>query len=955
MASSKSEPMSDSAAQKTLPEGSVLVSETDLSGQITYANQAFIDSSGYTWAQLKGQNHNLLRHPDVPTALYQDLWQTITAGKPWHQYLKNRCANGQHYWVEANIAPIMDHGQVVGYKSVRNPIDAATIATAQQGYADLASGKKIIQGGALRSPWSVRLSRWSPLPQKSIMGKMILPLIVMAMVWSLVLQVYLQNVADNLYEGAKSERRALLVKNLHSEIESRSQIALTNAVGIAGNSAVIYGLYDNQETVLWQIVNVNYEQYVERADMSGIGLAIFDGKGKQVAASGVPIDLAQIPSKPITRIEFQAEGSFLQAVVPVPYGDKTIGAVVVSLPMTQIADAEKNNNHGYAVLHHQADRWVPTAGFEQSDIQKLLPQIDLDQLMQAGLVDMDNVIVAADPIVDPKTDEVVGVHVVSEPKDILEKLLSDTYFMIYVAQGAMSLGFFLLLIQVYWRTHMFVLGPLRAFTRKLGIAADEGSMSARVDVVSDDEIGKMGQSFNKYLTSVQHLMISVSDMIHGIARGHLDQRILADATGDLGIVKTQVNASAENLQTIIGEIEQLIKALNAAQFDFRSQAQFSGDFDVMMTDLQAAMRNTHQAVAGINQTMTDLAQGHFGARLEMDLDGELADLKHNVNTSLSQLETGVSSAVDVLIAQSKGDLTQRMQGDYSGKLDTMQRALNQSLGKTEQVIDQLMHASDTVNQAANQIASGSQALNDQEQAQAETLLQTVKKMDQVTETVRHNAGTAAQASQLADSAKSQVDQGADIMRQTSQAVHDLSQSSQKISEITGLIDSIAFQTNLLALNAAVEAARAGEAGRGFAVVAGEVRSLAGKSSNAAKDIRHLIETSVEQVAHNETLVQQTEKAFESIMQVIEEMHAFIQDFAKANHEQTHSVEQINQTIETVGHTSEQNVSSVEAAAQSAQTLREQAKHMQKQVSFFRTQAQSSQKNPQVGDDETSEF
>jgi methyl-accepting chemotaxis protein len=932
--------MSDSSyvtqKQYPIPEGDVLVSETDLQGHITYANQAFINASGHTWEELKGAPHNIVRHPDVPAVVYKDLWQTILSGKPWHQYVKNRCANGDHYWVEANVAPVVDQGQTVGFKSVRNPIGAEEIAAAEKAYADIRSGHKIIENGALRSPWSMRLAKWSPLPQKSIMGKMIIPFIVMAIVWSVVLQMYLQTVADNLYQGAMQDRSELLIKNLNSELDGRSQIALTNAVGIAGNSAVIYGLYDNQETVLWQIVNVNYEQYVERADMDGIGIAIFDGNLKQVAASGVPIGLDTMPGEPITRIEFQDEGSFLQAVVPVPYGDKTIGAVVVSLPMTQIARIEEDSNHGYAVLVKTGQGFELMPGFDSPMLSEHLKQVDLPRLVETGLVDLDEQIMAAEPIRASDSEQVRGLHVIFEPKDILEQLLSDTYFMIYVAQSAMALGFFLLLVQVYWRTHMFVLDPLRAFTRKLGIAADEGSMSARVDVVSNDEIGKMGMSFNKYLTSVQHLMISVSDMIDGMSHGNLKHRIVADAKGDLGTVKHQVNASADSIQGIIEEIEKAIKALNAAQYDFRSKAEFEGDFGEMMTDLQTAMRSTHQAVTGINQTMEELSEGNFGARLNMDLQGELSGLKDNVNASLSQLEAGVNSAVDVLVAQSKGDLTQRMQGQYEGKLATMQSSLNQSLDKMSAVIDELMLASETVNQAASKIAEESQSLTEQEKAQARTLHDTVASMDRVTETVRHNAGIAGQASELADSAKTQVDDGAAIMRQTSGAVKELAESSHKISDITGLIDSIAFQTNLLALNAAVEAARAGEAGRGFAVVAGEVRSLAGKSSEAAKDIRQLIETSVEQVTQSEKLVKQTEEAFENIRKVIVDVHRFIRDFATANHEQTASVEQINQTIEGVGETTERNVHSVEEAAHAAETLRHEAENMQQQVSFFQT-------------------
>ncbi|QBZ84026.1 Methyl-accepting chemotaxis protein IV [Hydrogenovibrio crunogenus] len=916
-----------------IPSNYILVSETDLQGNITFANQEFIEVSGFSWEELEGQPHNLIRHPDVPEKVFEDLWRTLKKGQPWHQLVKNRCKNGDHYWVEANIAPIVQNGEIVGYKSIRNPIGQKEVALAESAYALIQKGERFIKGGVVVTPFSEKLARFSPLPQKSILGKTIIPLIVMAIIWSAVLQVYLQNVADNLYSGAVKDRQELLLKNLDSEISSQSQIALTNAVGIAGNSAVIYGLYDHQDTVLWQIVKVNYEQYVKRANMSGIGIAIFDADLKKVANSGVNIDVGSLPKEAQTSVHFQKEGGYIQAQVPVPYGDKTIGLVVISLPLTQVADLEKESKHGYAALAFEEGQFHLAEGFQKSPIQQLLNDVDIKLLTAQGYAVVDNELLVLGQV--KQGDQVVGAHVVSEPMVILDKLLSDTYFMIYVSQIAMTGGFILLLIQVYWRMRSFVLKPLKSLTQKLSRASEEGSLSVRAEVVNQDEIGRMAMNFNLYVTSVQQLMIGVSDMVSALSKGNLDHRYKADAKGDLNILKEDVNMSADKIQDVISELERAIHCIKEATYDFESQTQFEGDFSVMVSDLQDAMKVTHEAVTGINATMEHIAAGEFSSRLNANLMGELDALKTNINHSLDQLEDGMTEAVDVIVAQSKGDLTQRIEGDYQGKLNVMKEALNASLDNVSGAVSGLMLSSQTVNDASSQIASGSQDLSDRIQQQASTLQETVNSMESITQTVRKNADSAKEASDLASSAKVQADSGAAVMSQTMNSMQELSESSQKISDIIGLIDSIAFQTNLLALNAAVEAARAGEQGRGFAVVAGEVRTLAGKSAEAAKEIRSLIETSVSQVAHSEGLVAKSEQEFSSILEMILQMDRFISDIAKANNEQTKSIEEINEAVEDMDGVTQQNAALVEETAHAADMLKSEAEEMRSQVTYFR--------------------
>ncbi|MDG4811411.1 methyl-accepting chemotaxis protein [Hydrogenovibrio sp. 3SP14C1] len=919
-----------------IPSNYILVSETDLQGNIIFANQEFIEVSGFTWEELKGQPHNLIRHPDVPEKVFEDLWCTLKKGRPWHQLVKNRCKNGDHYWVEANIAPVFQNGKIVGYKSIRNPISQKEVAAAENAYGLIRKGKRLIKNGVVMAPFSQKLARLSPLPQKSILGKTIIPLIVMAIILSAALQIYLQNVADNLYSGAVKDRQELLLKNLDSEIASQSQIALTNAVGIAGNSAVIYGLYDHQDTVLWQIVKVNYEQYVKRANMPGIGLAIFDANLKKVANSGVNVDVESIPAETQTKVHFQKEGGYVQAQVPVPYGDKIIGLVVVSLPLTQVANLEKESKHGYAALTFEKGQFELTESFKTSPIKQLLKDTNKQRLTSQGYTVVDNTLLVLGKI--KHGDQLVGAHLISEPMVILDKLLSDTYFMIYVSQIAMTGGFILLLIQVYWRMRSFVLKPLQSLTQKLLRASKEGSLSVRADVENQDEIGRMATNFNLYVTSVQQLMIGVSDMVSALSKGDLDHRYNDDAKGDLNILKTDVNMSADKIKDVISELERAIHCIKEATYDFESQTKFEGDFSVMVSDLQNAMQVTHEAVRGINSTMKDIAAGEFSSRLNANLMGELDALKININHSLDQLEDGITETVNVIVAQSKGDLTQRVEGDYQGKLNVMKDALNASLDNVSGAVSGLMLSSQTVSDASSQIASGSQDLSDRIQQQASTLQETVNSMESITHTVRKNAESAKEASDLASEAKKQADSGAEVMSQTMNSMQELSESSQKISDIIGLIDSIAFQTNLLALNAAVEAARAGEQGRGFAVVAGEVRTLAGKSAEAAKEIRSLIETSVGQVGHSESLVEKSEQEFSSILNMILQMDRFISDIAQANNEQTQSIEEINEAVEDMDGVTQQNAALVEETAHAADMLRGESEEMRSQVAYFQVKS-----------------
>jgi len=267
-------------------------------------------------------------------------------------------------------------------------------------------------------------------------------------------------------------------------------------------------------------------------------------------------------------------------------------------------------------------------------------------------------------------------------------------------------------------------------------------------------------------------------------------------------------------------------------------------------------------------------------------------------------------------------------GDLLRTLQTMCQALNDMVARVRQ-------SADSIAVASAQIAGGNQDLSNRTEQTSSNLQQTAAAMEEFTSTIRHSASSAAQARETASDAASLARHGGEVVASMISTMDEIRHSSQKIGDIIGVIDSIAFQTNILALNAAVEAARAGEQGRGFAVVASEVRSLAQRSGDAAKEIRALIGSSVERVHDGSRLVQSVGSAMDEIVQSVQNASLMIAEVTEASVQQSTGVTQVNQSIGLLDGMTQQNAALVEQSAAAAQSLREQAEQLTHTVSIFR--------------------
>ena len=304
-------------------------------------------------------------------------------------------------------------------------------------------------------------------------------------------------------------------------------------------------------------------------------------------------------------------------------------------------------------------------------------------------------------------------------------------------------------------------------------------------------------------------------------------------------------------------------------------------------------------------------------------------------------EVGVEKEMqEMLSGVLAGDLSQRISlTNKAGFFEAMSRGVNQLADNMSEVVSKVKLVASDVRRGAEEISAGNANLSQRTEQQSSSLEETASSMEEMTTTVKQNADNAGQANQLAMAARDQAEKGGTVVSQAVKAMADINDSSKKIADIIGVIDDIAFQTNLLALNAAVEAARAGEQGRGFAVVASEVRSLAGRSATAAKEIKELIQDSVRKVEGGSVLVTQSGQTLEKIVASVKKVSDIVAEIAAASREQSSGIEQVNRAVMQMDELTQQNAALVEEATAASQAMAEQVRGLNDMLERYRVAEQ----------------
>ncbi len=317
-----------------------------------------------------------------------------------------------------------------------------------------------------------------------------------------------------------------------------------------------------------------------------------------------------------------------------------------------------------------------------------------------------------------------------------------------------------------------------------------------------------------------------------------------------------------------------------------------------------------------------------------DKQGFFRVLSEGMNELLRTMALVFDDVASVMETLSRGDLQQQITSDYSGTFGEVKNNVNTTILSLLEIVSSIRSSTELITSGSDEISTGNNALSSRTEQQASSLEETASAMEELTSTVRQNADNARQANQLSDGAQSTAKEGSEIVGNAIHAMEEISKASEKISEIVGVIDEIAFQTNLLALNASVEAARAGEQGRGFAVVATEVRNLAQRSATSAREIKDLIVDSVDKVKTGTDLVNRSGEALDDILNSVVKVGDIVAEISSASQEQAEGIDQINKTVASLDDLTQQNAALAEQTSAASVSMNEHAINMKAQVDFF---------------------
>ncbi len=891
------------SVEYVLKETDSIVSKTDLKGVITYINEDFLRVSGFTEAELIGVSHNIVRHPDMPVEAFADFWISLKANRPWTGLVKNRCKNGDYYWVLANATPILESGQCVGYMSVRSKPTQAQVSAASQAYALFRKG----QAGGLRI----------------VDGQVVKP-----------------GLLDKLN----------LMKNTSLKFRLLVAISAISAMMISMGGIGLSSMHDSNSSLNTIFVG----QVVPIEQLAAFQKTLLQNRLLMSAALNSPTP--EIIQKNTAEAE-QKIGE--------------IAGILGELISSNLTPEEKEIAEKLI-----ADNKL----FEMQGLKPAIAALRANEIAQANKLLLEQ----ASPLYEPVDS---GIQTLMQLKlGAVSQIYQDSsahYESVFNQSMTMMVAAALLAL---WAMLMVLFDVLRPIQKIIGLL--QSVAQGKYDnLIAPERADEMGQLMNTLRSMQIRLGFDVAEA-RRVSNENLRIKIgLDNVSTSVMIADTGRNiiylnrAAADLMRAAESDIRKDLPNFNAAKL-------LGGSIDVFhknpahQKSMLESLNGTHrtQIVVGgrtfalaaspvINERGDRLGatlewkdrtvevavekevaniveasvRGDFTRRIAMQgKEGFFKQLGEGINQLMETSDRGLQEVVRMLGSLARGDLTDRINNEYHGTFGQLKDDANSTSDKLKEILSQIREATDTINTAAKEIASGNVDLSQRTEKQASSLEETAASMEELTSTVKQNAENAKQANQLAHSASAVAQKGGAVVQQVVGTMSSINESSRKIVDIISVIDGIAFQTNILALNAAVEAARAGEQGRGFAVVAAEVRNLAQRSAAAAKEIKTLIGDSVDKVEAGTKLVDDAGKTMEEIVNAVKRVTDIMSEISAASNEQSQGIEQVNQAITQMDEVTQQNAALVEEAAAAAESLEEEAQSLTRSVGVFKMDGNSQQ-------------
>jgi methyl-accepting chemotaxis protein len=869
-----------------LTDSTLIVSKTDLKGRITYINKDFLEISGFTEQELIGEPHNLVRHPDMPVEAFEDLWNTLKEGRPWTGYVKNRCKNGDFYWVLANAAPIVENGQTTGYISVRRKASDEAIAAHEAAYRlfrEKQQGNLVISYGK-----AVKRGQWS-LNNVGIGPKL----------WggvAIIIAFGTIAVGGSWYGMNDTQRRfGSFIANEQKLLDGYSEMY---AQGLQMGQAVRNILLDPANKKAYE----NLDQ-AKRDFKENLGQA----NSVTQATPEIRQSLEQIAS--LSGKHFEVQGRIVEAVKT---GNLAEAQTLLNSDDTPLWRQYKQLLvDGRKTLAAQVDKG-------QADVRDTVATASRISLL-FGVIAL-----AVAALIAVLFGRMIR-RPMEEMDDTFANVLQGNYSNVIDITRNDEIGKAMQGLQVLQTRMGFELSETKRQGEETAriLGALENSTANITISGADGKLIYMTPAGKQLLNTIGGAGFDASKLIGGRVTDLIDDpeavAKMNEAAGRGADVDVMFNNHHLRLaaRPIIDAAGQRIGRVT--QWTDRTME-------------VAAEREVEEIVQAA-------LMGDYSPRINLEgKEGFFAALGEGLNDVLESTAKALTTTSEVLSRVAQGDLTRKIDDDYSGIFGQLKDDTNTTVERLREVVGRIKEATEAINTAAQEIAAGNQDLSSRTEEQASSLEETASSMEELNATVKQNAESARQANELATSSNEIAVRGGQMVKQVVETMSGIQASSKKIADIVGVIDSIAFQTNILALNAAVEAARAGEQGRGFAVVATEVRNLAQRSATAAKEIKLLIAESVDKVEGGAQLVHEAGSTMDEVVTSFQQVARLVVDISNASREQSSGIEQVTQAVSQMDEVTQQNAALVEEAAAAAESLEEQATGLVDAVGMFKLAA-----------------